>query len=188
LDPTSSGTVVLHAEVPVAVPEIPNVFDHVTFVTPTLSLEVPWIVNEVAAVDAVPVEGDVIISAGADVSGPVGTGTLCRVMVTDCDTRLVPLNAEIVIVFTPTASGMPVAVHVDDPAAEPAAPVDDVQDTVIAPAPPAVVPERSAVALVVVVEARALIVSASRCGLGGGGGGGAGVGSGVGVGSAVRGS
>ncbi len=82
--PTSNGIDVDHVVVPAAVPVDPVLVDHVTEVTPTLSLAVPLIVIAAAAVDTDVAPGDAIVSAGGVVS--VTAGAACLVTVTTCDT------------------------------------------------------------------------------------------------------
>jgi hypothetical protein len=89
--PTRSGIAADQAAVPLASPAVPKFVAQETSVTPTLSLAVPEMITEAAVVDMVPVEGVVMVNAGAVVSGlpppepppePVVV-TDCRVMVTD---------------------------------------------------------------------------------------------------------
>jgi hypothetical protein len=68
-DPTSNGTVALHCMVVVpipdaAVPAPPVLVDHVTEVTPTLSLATPLKTIDAADVETDVEEGDVMVSAG----------------------------------------------------------------------------------------------------------------------------
>jgi hypothetical protein len=86
-DPTSSGIVADQLVVPLAVPEPPVFVDHVTFVTPTLSLAVPLIAIVAADVDTLVAPGDPMLNDGGVVSDPpVGGETACLVIVTTCDT------------------------------------------------------------------------------------------------------
>ena len=66
--PTRSGITADQAVVPAATPAVPKLVAQETSVTPTLSLEIPEMVTEAAVVDMVPVEGVVMVSAGAVVS------------------------------------------------------------------------------------------------------------------------
>ena len=73
--------------VPLAVPDEPVLVDHLTAVTPTLSLAVPLkaIVDADVETDVPP--GDPIVNDGAVVSvPPVVGGAACRVIVTTCET------------------------------------------------------------------------------------------------------
>ncbi len=67
LDPISKGIVALHCVVPLAVPAPPVLVDHVTAVTPTLSLDVPLKTIDDAEVE-IDDEGDAIMSEGGVVS------------------------------------------------------------------------------------------------------------------------
>jgi hypothetical protein len=67
--PTRSGIAADQAVVPVATPAVPKLVAQETSVTPTLSLAVPAMVTEAVVVDMVPVEGVVMVKAGAVVSG-----------------------------------------------------------------------------------------------------------------------
>ena len=72
--PTISGIVALHCVVPLAVPDAPVLVDQVTLFTPTLSLAVPLNSMEDAEVETPVDEGELIVSDGGVVSGPVGGG------------------------------------------------------------------------------------------------------------------
>src|SRR5665213_480525 len=85
LFPTRSGIAADHAVVPVATPAVPKLVAHETSVTPTLSLAIPAMVTAAAVVDMVPAEGEVMVSAGAVVSGiPPPVPPPEPVVVTDC--------------------------------------------------------------------------------------------------------
>jgi hypothetical protein len=101
LEPTSSGTLADQLAVPVAAPVCPVFVDHVTEVTPTLSLAVPLNAIVAAAVETDVAPGDAIVKLGAVVSVPVpplgavgvvggvgatGAVTASLVTVTTCDT------------------------------------------------------------------------------------------------------
>lgn len=68
LFPMRRGTAADQAVVPLAIPDMPKFVLQVTCVTPTLSLAVPFNVSEVAKVDSVAVEGEVIVREGGVVS------------------------------------------------------------------------------------------------------------------------
>ena len=127
--------------------------DHVTDVTPTLSLAVPLnaIVADVVEIEVAP--GDAIVNVGGVVSVPplvggAGEAAACLVTVTTCDTVLVPAVAFTVIVFTPVASARFEIVQALEPAALPDAALVD-QVTEIAPEPPDAPPDRLTVEAVV---------------------------------------
>jgi len=105
--PTRSGITADQAMVPVATPAVPKLVAQETRVTPVLSLAVPAMVTEAAVVDSVPVEGVVMVNAGAVVSEPpppvIGD---CRVMATDFERRLAAVDAVMVMVFAPVISGI----------------------------------------------------------------------------------
>ena len=88
-EPTRSGIDADQLPVPLAVPACPMFVDHVTDVTPTLSVAVP--VNEIVADEvetAVP-PGAAIVNVGGVVSVPpplVGVVAACLVTVTICVT------------------------------------------------------------------------------------------------------
>jgi hypothetical protein len=67
-EPTSNGIVADHAVVPLALPAPPVFVDHVTAVTPTLSLAVPVKTIDDAEVEIDDDEGDAIVSEGGVVS------------------------------------------------------------------------------------------------------------------------
>src|ERR1700676_371222 len=98
--------------VPLAVPDDPVFVDHVTFVTPTLSLDDPLNAIVAADVETVVPPGEPMVNVGGVVSvpPPVVTGgvveTACLVTVTACDMCVEPDDAVTVIVFTPIASAM----------------------------------------------------------------------------------
>ena len=84
LFPRSSGIVADQAVMPAAVPPDPKLLAQETSVTPTLSLAVPAITIDVALVENVAVDGEVMLNAGAVVSAPpapLGGGgiTDCRI-------------------------------------------------------------------------------------------------------------
>src|SRR5579862_9611128 len=85
-EPTSKGMVADQFEVPLAVPFLFVFVDHVTAVTPTLSLAVPLITMEAAEVEIVEAEGDAILNTGGVVS--VRACTVTSVIV--WETRLEP--------------------------------------------------------------------------------------------------
>jgi hypothetical protein len=155
--PTSSGIDADQLVVPLAVPDCPVFVDHLTDVTPTLSLAVPLNAIDVAAVETDVAPGDPIVSVGAVVSvpvppPPVGATAACLVTVTTCDTRLVPAVAVTVIVFEPIASAIFEMLHAD---AVPDAAMDDEPDdhvTEIVPDPPDAAPDKLTVVAVVVAE------------------------------------
>src|ERR1700719_945726 len=91
------------AVVPAAAPAVPKLVTQETSVTPTLSLAVPEMVTEAAVVDMVPVEGVVMVNAGAVVSGPPPPD--CRVIVSARETRSAAVDAVMVMVFAPVTSG-----------------------------------------------------------------------------------
>jgi hypothetical protein len=149
-------------------------------------------VAEAAVVDIVPVEGDVMVNAGAVVSGlppPVPPPepvvmTDCRVIVTDCETWVATVEAVIVIAFVPITSGTLMMLQADaSPAAVPEAPPLADHATVMAPVPPAADPEKLTLDAVV-VEATAFTVR-PRAGVGVGVG--VGFGTGIGGGTVVTG-
>src|SRR5579863_9399740 len=88
LFPTRSGIAADQVVVPVATPAVPKLVAQETSVTPTLSLAVPEMATDAALVDMVPVEGVVMVNAGAVVSElPPPAPVLVmdwRVIVTDC--------------------------------------------------------------------------------------------------------
>jgi hypothetical protein len=177
LFPTRSGIEADHLGVPVATPAVPKLVAQETSVTATLSLAVPAIMTEAAVVDMVPVEGVVMVSAGAVVSAPPPPGRLvetgCRVMVTDRERRLAEVDAVMVTVFAPVTSGILTMLQADaNPVAVPEAPLLDDHVTAMMPVPPVADPDRSALDAVVVEDA-AFTVKA-RGGVGGGTGTGAG--------------
>ena len=69
LFPISVGTVADQAAVPLAIPDFPKLVLQVTRATAILSAAVPLSVTELALVDIVPLDGDVMVSAGGVVSG-----------------------------------------------------------------------------------------------------------------------
>jgi hypothetical protein len=85
-DPTSSGIDADQLVVPLAVPEPPVFVDHVTLVTPTLSLAVPLNAMVEADVDTLVAPGDPIVNAGGVVSVPDPPPAVCLITVTTCDT------------------------------------------------------------------------------------------------------
>jgi hypothetical protein len=85
LEPTSSGIAADQLFVPLAVPELPVLVDHVTFVTPTLSLAVPLKAMVVADVETEVPPGDPTVKVGGVVSDPLEE-LVCLVTVTTCDT------------------------------------------------------------------------------------------------------
>jgi hypothetical protein len=177
-----------HVVVPLAVPDPPVLVDQVIFATPTLSLAVPLNAIEDADVDTLVAPGDPIVNVGGVVSGPAGVvGAACLVMVTTCDTFVVPAVANTVMVFTPIARAIFDMVQAEAlPAALPEiATEEDAVDhvTEIAPEPPCAVADRVTVAAVV-VDAVAFTVSVNAEGEGEGDGDGAGAGAGAGAGDA----
>ena len=119
-------------------------------------------VTEAAVVDMVPVDGVVMVSAGAVVSAPPPPEpvvvTDCLVKVTDFEMRLAAVDAVMVTVFAPITSGRLTMLHSDaSPAAVPDAPPLDDHITVMTPVEPAADPDRLALEAVV-VEATAFIV------------------------------
>jgi len=156
--------------VPVATPAVPKLVAQETRVTPTLSLALPAIVIKETVVDIVPVEGVVMVSAGAVVSvlpppEPVVV-TACRVTVTDCERRLAAVDAVTMMVFAPIASGTFAALQADAiPDAVPDVPVLDDHVTVMTPVPPAADPDKLTLDAVV-VEAVAFIVKTRGVGTG----------------------
>ena len=85
LFPTRTRTWADQAVVPLATPVVPKLVLQETCLTPTLSFSVPIRVTEVAVVDMLPVEGDVIVRVGAVVSGLAGV-LVSRTMVTAFET------------------------------------------------------------------------------------------------------
>jgi hypothetical protein len=88
-DPTSNGTVALHCVVPAATPTPPVLVDHVTEVTPTLSLAIPLKTIDAAEVETDVDDGVMMVSEGgvvfeADV-GVVGVGAGVGVVVVVLD-------------------------------------------------------------------------------------------------------
>jgi hypothetical protein len=86
LNPTSSGMVALHSEVPVAVPDCPKLFDQVTDATATLSDAVPLNTIEAADVDGEMEDGETMVKPGGVLSPEVGAvgvagAIFCRVIV-----------------------------------------------------------------------------------------------------------
>ena len=157
--PTRSGIAADQAVVPEAMPAVPKFVAQDTSVTPTLSLAVPAMVTEAAVVDMVPVEGEVIVMAGAVVSRlpppepppePVVV-TDCRVTVTDCDTWPAAVDAVMVIVFVPVTNGTLTMLQADaSPVAAPEAPPLADHVRVIAPVPPVAEPDKLMIDEVVV--------------------------------------
>jgi hypothetical protein len=80
--PISKGTVADQAVVPLARPDRPKLVLQVTCFTPMLSLAVPFNVTNIAVVDIVAVEGEVMVRLGAVVSVGVEPGGESRVTVT----------------------------------------------------------------------------------------------------------
>ena len=117
--PTNSGIDADQLFVPIAAPEEPVFVDHLTEVTPTLSLAMP--LNEIAAevVETDVAPGELTVSVGAVVS-ETGVPT-CRVTVSTCETWLDPAVAVTVIVFVPAARAMLEIDHEVLPAALPVA-------------------------------------------------------------------
>jgi hypothetical protein len=155
-EPTSRGIDADQLVVPLAVPDCPVFVDHMTDVTPTLSLAVPLnaivaddVETEVAPGDAIVNEGGVVFPPD---EGAVDAAT--RVTVTTRDTQPDPADAVTVIVFAPIASATFEIVHAAAlPVAVPEIAVEDDpvdQVTVIAPDPPEAAPVRLTVAAVVV--------------------------------------
>lgn len=70
LFPTRSGITADQAVVPEATPAVPKLEAQETSVTATLSLAMPAMMTEDAVVDMLPVEGVVMVKAGAVVSAP----------------------------------------------------------------------------------------------------------------------
>lgn len=180
LEPTRRGIDADQLAVPLAVPDCPMFVDHVTEVTPTLSVAVPLNEIAVAVVETVVPPGAEMVSVGGVVSVPPpleGGVAVCRVTLTICVTMLDPAVAVTVMVFAPIARAMLEIVHGAEPVALPeAVPVDQV--TTIVPDPPCAVPDRLTVDAVV-VAAGALIVSVNAVGVGEGAGVGAGAGAGA---------
>jgi len=90
-EPTSNGIDDDQFVVPLAVPDCPMFVDHLTDVTPTLSLAVPLNAIKAEEVDAVVAPGDATVTVGGVVSvpdppPPVGGAVACLVTVTTCDT------------------------------------------------------------------------------------------------------
>ena len=168
-EPTSSGIDADQLVVPFAVPDWPVLVDHVTEVTPVLSLAVP--LNEIVAaeVETDVAPGETIVNVGGAVSGPPpvvvgGADAACLVIVTDCETWLDPAVAVTVIVLAPMASAIFEIVHADaEPDAVPDIATDDEavdHVTVIAPDPPEAAPA-SVTDAAVVVDDVVLTVSVS---------------------------
>jgi hypothetical protein len=168
--------------------------DHVTEVTPTLSLAVPLKTIDAAEVETDVEDGDTMVSEGGvvfDVEvGDVGVGAgvgevvdvvpaCVRVTTADCETTVTPSVAVTAMVFDPTANGTP---EILQPAPAicpvPEVPCAPSQVTAMVPLPPETVPPRFTLAAVV-LPAGALIVIVN--GTDGTGTGGAGVGADVGV-------
>ena len=175
LFPTRSGIAADQAVVPVATPAVPKLVAQETSVTATLSLAVPLMMTDAAVVDMVPVEGVVMVNAGAVVSVPPPPEpvvvTDCRVVATECETRLAEVDAVMVMVFAPVTKGTLTTLQEDaSPVAVPEAPALDDHVTVMTPVPPAADPDRLTLEAVV-VEATAFIVRV-RGGIVGGTGGG----------------
>src|SRR5665213_2532310 len=109
LFPIIRGMAADQAVVPDATPAWPKLVAQDTNATPTLSLAMPAMVTDAAVVDMVPDEGEVMVKLGGVVSvlppepGPVVL-TVCRVTMTDFETRLPPEEAVTTIVLAPTAS------------------------------------------------------------------------------------
>src|SRR4051812_3920482 len=167
--PTRSGITADHMVVPVATPAVPKLVAQESSVTPTLSLAVPEIMIDEAVVDMVPVEGVVIVNAGAVVSGDPPPVPLrdCRVMVTDRETRLARVDAVMVMVFVPITNGTLTMLQAEaGPVGVPKAPLLDDHVTVMTPVPPPADPDKLTVDAVV-VEIVAFTVRTS--GPGGGG-------------------
>ena len=70
LFPTRSGIAADQEVVPAATPAVPKLVAQETSVTATLSLAMPATMTEDAEVDMLPVEGVVMVNAGAVVSVP----------------------------------------------------------------------------------------------------------------------
>lgn len=71
LDPTNKGIVALHCVVPIAFPAPPVLVDHVTEVTPTLSLAEPLKTIDDAEVEIEDEDGEAMVSEGGVVSAAV---------------------------------------------------------------------------------------------------------------------
>lgn len=142
LIPTYSGIgPVDHWFVPLATPEAPVEFSHVTLATPTLSLAVPVTVIEVAEVATVVIVGNRIVIDGGTVSDPApgvaggveggvagcggsagGLGA-CSVTVTLAFAlSLLASIAVTVMRFEPTCKGTAAMLQLTPPNAAPAAP------------------------------------------------------------------
>ena len=163
LFPTSSGMVADQTVVPAAAPAVPKLVAQETRVTPRLSLVVPAMVIDVALVDSVAVEGEVMVKDGAVVSAPppIGGGviTACRVTVRVLEIWLPAAEAVTVMMLGPTINGTFEMVHADaEPVAMPENPRSLDHVSVIAPDPPVADPN-TLVIDVVVGEATGLTTS-----------------------------
>jgi hypothetical protein len=148
-------------------PDPPVLVDHVTLVTPTLSLAVPLKTMDDAEVEIDEDEGEAMVSEGGVVEEgvveggvvPVGVdagGAVVRRMVTnDCATWVLLSVAVTVIVLAPAMRGTLATVQAElGPCAVPEDPLLVAQVTTIGPLPPVTEPER-AIEDAVVVAARA---------------------------------
>jgi hypothetical protein len=164
--------------VPLAVPDSPVLVDHVTDVTPTLSLAVPLnsIVDDVVDTEVAP--GVPMVNVGGVVSVPdppplVGAVAASRVTVTTFETLLEAVAAVTVMVFNPDANAIFGMLHA---AAVPNAPPDTaIEDetidhvTVMVPDPPAAEPDKvTADAVVGVTTGLTVRVTAPLAGAGAG--------------------
>jgi len=75
--PTNSGTAADHAVVPAAVPASPFEVDHLTAVTPTLSLAVPLIPSHAKDVETMLAPGEIMVREGGVVSVDGGVAGGC---------------------------------------------------------------------------------------------------------------
>ena len=131
--------------------------DHVTAVTPTLSLAVPLKTMDDADVEIDDDEGDPMVSEGGVVLA--GVVAAWRVITKDCAMWVLVSVAVTVIVFAPEAKGTLATVQVEpEPCAVPEDPVLTVHVTTIGPLPPVSEPE-SAIDGAVVVAAGAFTTS-----------------------------
>jgi hypothetical protein len=184
--PTRSGTLADQFEVPEATPDEPKLVAQATNFRPPASLAMPVMVTDAELVDRLPVEGEVTVSVGGVVSGDPGGGVEmdCRVMVTERDTRLVPVDAVTVIVFDPITSGTLSMLHAaGEPVAASEAPLLDDQVTAMAPEPPEAEPASEIEDALVATGG--VLTTSVRAGVGAGVGPGAGLGVGLGAGFEV---
>jgi hypothetical protein len=120
---------VLQLVAPLAVPDPPVELDHVTFVTPTLSLAVPLTMMLLADVETLVLAGDAIVSDGAVVSGPLGGGVggagfgalgCVRLTATVWTTEFCCASRAVIVMrLSPTFSGIAEMVQFEEPCAVP---------------------------------------------------------------------